>query len=109
MCFSFVVCIFFQEYTCPLCAGGFIEELPPNGSSDRSRSTSSNDDVEIPGEFDNHRLNERISSLLMSSIGGGIRAMDDDSDQSSNQDGSTASEWKNLLQTFCPRYIIKPS
>lgn len=82
--------LFEQEYTCPLCAGGFIEELPPNGSNDRSRSTSSNDDVEL-GEYDNHRLNERISSLLMSSIGGGLRSMDDDSDQSSNQDGSSAS------------------
>lgn len=81
-----------QEFTCPLCAGGFIEELPPNGTNDRSRSTSSNDDVEI-GEFD-HRLNERISSLLMSSIGGGIRSMDDDSDQSSNQDGSSTSTLK---------------
>lgn len=80
-----------QEYTCPLCAGGFIEELPPNGSNDRSRSTSSNDDIES-GEYDNHRINERISSLLMNSFGGGgVRSMDDDSDQSSNQDGSSAS------------------
>lgn len=74
-----------------MCAGGFIEELPPNGSNNRSRSTSSNDDVEIPGELDNHRLNERISSLLMSSIGGGLRSMDDDSDQSSTQEGSSTS------------------
>ncbi|XP_031621314.1 E3 ubiquitin-protein ligase Iruka [Contarinia nasturtii] len=79
------------EYTCPLCAGGFIEELPSNSSADRSRSSSSNDDADVPGEFNDHRLNERISSLLMSSIGGGFRAMDDDSDQSSNQEGSSSS------------------
>lgn len=86
-----------QEFTCPLCAGGFIEELPPNGSHERSRSTSSNDDVEI-GDYDNHRLNDRISSLLMTSIGGGHRA-DDDSDQSSNQDGSSASKYTHHLQS----------
>lgn len=79
-----------QEFTCPLCAGGFIEELPPNGTHERSRSTSSNDDVEI-GENVNHRLNEQISSFMMSSLGGGLR-VDDDSDQSSNQDGSSASK-----------------
>lgn len=86
-----------QEYTCPLCAGGFIEELPPNGSTDRSRSTSSNDDIE-PGEYENHRINERISSLLMNSLGGGgLRSMDDDSDQSSNQDGSSASTYSFIM------------
>lgn len=92
-----------QEYTCPLCAGGFIEELPPNGTHERSRSTSSNDDVEI-GEYDNHRLNERISSLLMSSIGGGLR-VDDDS-ESSNQDGSSASKWfTSIFDRHCINVI----
>lgn len=91
-----------QEYTCPLCAGGFIEELPPVASSDRSRSSSSNDDADVPGEFNDHRLNERISSLLMSSIGGGFRAMDDDSDQSSNQEGSSSSIcYLHLLTVYC--------
>lgn len=81
-----------QEFTCPLCASGFIEELPPNNTSARSHSSSSNDDVEIQGDFDNsHRFNERISSLLMSSIDGNLRFADDDSDQSSNQDGSSSS------------------
>lgn len=94
-----------------MCAGGFIEELPPNGSSDRSRSTSSNDDVEIPGEFDNHRLNERISSLLMSSAiggggGGGLRPMDEDSDQSSTQDGSSASEFHSILFAFAHHFTF---
>lgn len=88
-----------QEFTCPLCAGGFIEELPPNGSSDRSRSTSS-DDVELPGEFGSHRLNERISSLLMSSLGGGPRAMDEDSDHSSNHDGSSSSKFNFMVAVW---------
>lgn len=82
--------IFSQEYTCPLCAGGFIEELPPNGSSERGQSTSSSDDVEMSGEFDNHRMNDRISSLLMSSIGGSLRSFDEDNGES-NQDGGASS------------------
>lgn len=94
-----------QEFTCVLCGAGFIEELPPNGSSDRSRSTSS-DDVEIPGEFENHRLNERISSLLMSSIGGGLRAMDEDSDHSSNQDGSSSSMFNLNSLCFFPIFFF---
>lgn len=73
-----------------MCAGGFIEELPPNGS-ERGQSTSSGDDVEMSGEYDNHRLNDRISSLLMSSIGGSLRSIDDDNGEP-NQDGSTSSE-----------------
>lgn len=97
--FSFVCfcCYVKQEFTCPLCAGGFIEELPPNSSSSgRSHSTSSNDDVEMTNDFDN-RLSDRISSLLMSSIGGGLRNMDEDSDQSSTQDGSsTGNENRNI-------------
>lgn len=79
-----------------MCGGGFIEELPPNSSTDRGQSTSSSgDDVEMSGEYDNHRLNDRISSLLMSSIGGSLRSFDDDNgDPSSNQDGSTSSKLK---------------
>lgn len=84
------ISIFFQEYTCPLCAGGFIEELPPNGT--QGRNASSNDDVEIPSEIEGHRLNERISSLLMSSgFGGNHRpSLDDEGDQT--HDGSSSSK-----------------
>lgn len=71
-----------------MCAGGFIEELPPNGS-ERGESTSS--DVEMSGEYDNQRLNDRISSLLMSSIGGSLRSFDDDNGEP-HQDGSTSSK-----------------
>lgn len=78
-----------------MCAGGFIEELPPNGS-ERGQSTSSSDDVEMSGEFDNHRLNDRISSLLMSSIGGNFRSFDDDNGEP-NQDGSTSSMLSSIF------------
>lgn len=74
-----------------MCAGGFIEELPPNGS--HGRNASNNDDVEIPNEIEGHRLNERISSLLMSSgLGGNLRpSLNDDSDQT--HDGSSSSKY----------------
>lgn len=99
--FFFILFAFLQEFTCPLCASGFIEELPPNNTSARSHSSSSNDDVEIQGDFDNHRFNERISSLLMSSIDGNLRFVDDDSDQS-NQDGSSSSM---LMDSYSFAYL----
>lgn len=76
-----------------MCAGGFIEELPPNGTNERGQSTSSSDDVEMANDYDSQRLNDRISSLFMSSIGG-LRSNDEENgDASSNQDGSTSSKW----------------
>lgn len=74
-----------------MCAGGFIEELPPNGSYDRSRNAGNSDDTEMPGEFEG-RLNERISSFLMSGLGGNHRSMDDDSEVTSTHDGSSTSK-----------------
>lgn len=81
-----------------MCAGGFIEELPPNGS--QGRNASGNDDVEIPNEIEGHRLNERISSLLMSSgFGGTLRPpLDDDSDQT--HDGSSTSKYIAIQLNF---------
>lgn len=68
-----------------MCAGGFIEELPPGGESNPS------EDVEMSNDYD-HRLTDQISSLLMSSIAN-VRPMDEDGDQSSqsNQDGANGS------------------
>lgn len=73
-----------QEFTCPLCAGGFIEELPP---ATEQTTNNSNDDVEMAGSNDNRY---DISTLIMNSLTG-IRPMDYDSDQSTQDGSNTAS------------------
>lgn len=78
------ILIGFQEYTCPLCAGGFIEELPP-----AAEQPNISEDIEMGNDYDT-RLTEHISSLLMNSLAD-VRPMDDDSDQSSTQDGGSGS------------------
>lgn len=71
--------IYNNDYTCPLCAGGFIEELPPltaggsgseNGASSSagavggdSQSTSSTDPPR--SDSPNTRMNDLIATLLM--------------------------------------------
>lgn len=90
-----IVAVSFQEYTCPLCASGFIEELPPN-SQRQNRSTSVSDDMESSNDSDPRQLNERLSSILMSSLGGAqVQFLVDD--DPSNQEGSTSSEWLLLI------------
>lgn len=104
---KFVSSVFFswflQEFTCPLCAGGFIEELPPNGSYDRSRNAANNDDVEIPGEF-GEQMNERISSFLMSSGMGNLRSMDEDGEVTSTHDGPSSTS--KSIEFHCPHFSI---
>lgn len=81
-----------------MCAGGFIEELPP--------ATPQND-VEMSSDQNyldfNQRLTDQISSLLMSSIGGGgtssgPQQMEEDGDQPT--DGSTASSSSGSARPF---------
>lgn len=83
-----------------MCASGFIEELPPN-SSRQSRSTSVTDDMESSNDSDPRQINERISSILMSSLGGSggghVRFLLDDDP---GQEGSTSS--KLINQTISP-------
>lgn len=72
--------IYNNDYTCPLCAGGFIEELPPLASggsfnSDLEASTSSgsvidenqtSSSTDLPrSDSPNSRMNDLVATLLM--------------------------------------------
>ncbi|XP_055904313.1 E3 ubiquitin-protein ligase Iruka [Eupeodes corollae] len=76
--------IFNNDYTCPLCAGGFIEELPPlapvggssagsisdssaSGPSASGLSTGENQSSNDPPRSDspNSRMNDLVATLLM--------------------------------------------
>lgn len=92
-CF-FVFFFLEQEFTCPICDGGFIEELPPNSA------TAESEDVEMTSEPSYSDLSNRLTdqiSMLMSTIGGGTgeRAMDEDGDGSVASEGAGGSDNTN--------------
>lgn len=81
-----------------MCAKGFVEELPPSGDQ-----SNMGDDIEMGNDLDS-RLTEHISSLLMNSLAD-VRPMDDDSDQSSTQDGGSSSTSTGDNRNYGPRRV----